>query len=416
MSVGLGLLHRVCTDQLSLNVLSEAGIDRSLLRGDEVTVLDYVIDHMRQFGQLPAIRTIEAEADVDFPGFPDEPVGYWIDRVERRHQLQLISGTLARMQEDVGGGDLSEARRRIRELNLDLEQRHPTTAMQQMDSVASVVWDTHDELQKRGRLAGIPFGIEYLDRVSDGAQATDTIALVGRPGRGKSYFMFSWANFAHQMGKVPLVVTMEMSNYQCGRRIVAMRSKIPATLIRLGKVGFYARRKALADMRQYFGDDMPPFYLLQGSFNMTVEDLAVRVQEVRPDVVYVDGAYLLRTRASHDQRWERVTATAETLKTLALEFGLPVIASYQFNRRGAGDLGNIAFSDAVGQLASIVIGIDDEHAVEGVSYSPQQFKVLELLKGREGERGSIRVIYDMARMQIRQDSVISGYMDGLDEE
>lgn len=97
------------------------------------------------------------------------------------------------------------------------------------------------------------------------------------------------------------------------------------------------------------------------------------------------------------------------IKTIALEFNLPMIMSYQFNRKGPG-LANIGYSDAVGQLASIVIGIRDEVAVptEFDERLRRRWKLVDLLKGREGETGVIRVLYDMARMYITQDRVVRG--------
>ena len=103
-----------------------------------------------------------------------------------------------------------------------------------------------------------------------------------------------------------------------------------------------------------------PYYILEGSLHSTVEDLAMRIQELKPTVVYVDGAYLMQTRNRHRSRWERISEVAEFQKMLAKEFNLPVIASWQFNRKGPGSLGNIAFSDVVGQLASIVVARMEE--------------------------------------------------------
>jgi len=148
--------------------------------------------------------------------------------------------------------------------------------------------------------------------------------------------------------------------------------------------------------------------LMQGTFNTTVEDIFIRVKELRPTSLYVDGAYLLRSKNKNQARWERVTETAEFLKLIASEFNIPTISTYQFNRKGPG-LGNIGYSDAVGQLASIVIGIEEDEAVAQTSWGAKQTKLLTLFKGREGERGQIRILYDMEHMQIRQQEIVSGF-------
>lgn len=60
-----------------------------------------------------------------------------------------------------------------------------------------------------------------------------------------------------------------------------------------------------------------------------------------------------------------------------------VVGTYQYNRRGPGSLANI-YSDAIGQLASTVIGLDDEEDMVAERLGARQFKKMELLKGRDG--------------------------------
>ncbi len=227
-----------------------------------------------------------------------------------------------------------------------------------------------------------------------------------------SYILMNMANYAYDHGETPLVATYEMAPVQCARRILALRTHVSATTIRLGRLSYWGREKVLTDIGRLGDMSGRPFHLMQGTLKSTVEDLVLRVQELRPTVVYVDGAYLLRTASKNASRWERVSETAEYLKMIASEFAIPVIATYQFNRKGAGTLGNIAYSDAIGQLASIVLGIDDED-VDGdkgkTTFAARVYKQLELLKGREGERGTLRLLYDMERMFITQDAVLSGF-------
>jgi hypothetical protein len=107
------------------------------------------------------------------------------------------------------------------------------------------------------------------------------------------------------------------------------------------------------------------------------------------------------------------------MKMLATQFNIPAIATYQFNRRGAGDIGNIGYSDAIGQLASIVCSIDDEEQEKGhedTVWSARSYKLLTLLKGREGEKGVIRMLYDMHRMLVEQESVLKGYLLGTEDD
>jgi len=411
--VGLALINKVIDEGLPVTFFSDNDIDSETFRdADERAAFEFIMEHAIEYGQFPTTDTIEIEVDdIVFGSYPNEPVGFFVDRFKRRNALQTITDTMGEVAKCVDDSDVETAKEVIKGLALELERRHSTDKIVRLEDVVPEVIADHNLRQQRGRMKGVPFGIEFIDQVSDGAQAADTVAVVGRPGVGKTYILLNGANAAYDAGETPLFATYEMATKQCSRRLIALRTNVSATDIRLGRLSHWATRRLGRGVHSITEEESGrPFYLLQGSLQSTVEDLALRVKEYRPSVLYVDGAYLIRTRMKTKSRWEMVTDAAEWLKDIAMENNIPVIASYQFNRRGSGSLGNIGYSDAIGQLASIVIGISNEAEVgDGYMLESQLFKLLELLKGREGEKGTVRVRYDMARMIIRQDTLLSGF-------
>jgi replicative DNA helicase len=408
MSVGLALLSRVLHERSDLSALREAGINADSFQKEEKVVYTFIETHYFKHGVLPKQRTVEVETGVKIPKFPDEPLGFWIDGMKRRDKSDLVGTAIKELQSLAVAGELDEAGSVARNLVFAMERHDQSERITTLARSLPGVLEAHDLRQRKGIISGVPFGIEYLDRISDGAQPGDAVALVGRPGVGKSYLLLAMSNYAYEANDVPLVVTTEMTTAQCARRLVALRTGVSATLIRLGRMSFWGRRKVYDDITVVMEEAGRPFHLMQGTFNTTVEDIFIRVKELRPTSLYVDGAYLLRSKNKNQARWERVTETAEFLKLIASEFNIPTISTYQFNRKGPG-LGNIGYSDAVGQLASIVIGIEEDEAVAQTSWGAKQTKLLTLFKGREGERGQIRILYDMEHMQIRQQEIVSGF-------
>jgi replicative DNA helicase len=410
---GLGLLNKILIDKIPLGQLANVGLGPDDFLEEERTVYDVVAGHFEAYGKLPKTKTVEVESGVKFSKFPDEPLEYWVSRVRLRNTRLQIVGATEEIRDLAYKNAIPEARRRLQELVFELEMRDPTDRIHDVAEVARSVLEAHDVRQRTPGLGGVPFGMEYLDKISDGAQPGDTVAVVGRPSTGKTYLLLQLALNAWREGRPPLVLSLEMAPVQIVRRIVAMHSGVSTTRLRIGRLSTPSRKETTRKINEFakLSKDTP-FYLMQGSLTSTVEDLVLQVQEYRPAALYVDGAYMLRSRTRTQQRWERVAETAEVLKRIATEFSIPVIGSYQFNRRGPGSLGNIAFSDAVGQLASIVLGISDEDASPDEDYLLESYKIVQLIKGREGERGAIRVLYDMRRMRIRQDSVLRGYKEG----
>lgn len=391
-----------------MSSLSAAMIDaESFLDGDEKKVFAMIQNHYSAHGKYPNIKTVMVETGVTFPLFPAEAIGYWIGRVERRRQLRIIGRVAQEITEATGREDVTEAKEIVRQAFMELQDRSSSGRVISVVREAGEVLKKHDKIRMSPDMTGIPFGLPYLDAVSDGAQPTDTIAVVGRPSTGKSMVLLLMANNAYNAGFVPLVCTLEMSPMQCVRRILAMRAGISATALRTGRLGHWGRKKAEENIAGMLGESRP-FHMVYGSMRGTVEDLALRVQELRPSMVYVDGAYLLRTTKKTEARWERIAETAEFLKMLAAQFNIPILATYQFNRRGPGSLANIGGADTVGQLASIVLGVEDDTESDEILFGPVQHKLLEILKGREGERGTLRLCFDMSCTKISQEAVVKG--------
>jgi replicative DNA helicase len=399
------------TEKKPPSTLIDVGITEESFIDEEAKVFRMIRAHYEDYGKVPLVPTVEEETEVKLRGFPDEPILYWADKVKRRNQRRMIIARAEKAVKCAQDDELDEARGEIQECLFGLDAIAPSDQVRVLSVVAQEVIAAHDKRRKSTKMSGVSFGIEYIDMVTDGAQPGDSVAIAARPGIGKTYLLLQSARVAWEGGQSPLFHSMEMSSMPIVRRLLALRTKVPAMHIRTGRLSHYARKKLTDDLVNLQRlEDTTPFYLLQGDLASTVEDLILRVRELKPTVLYVDGAYLLRTRAKTGAMWERVATTAETLKRIATEFNIPVIATYQFNRRGPGSLGNIAFSDTVGQLASIVMGLSDEDAKskEG-TFSTRMYKILHLIKGREGEKGTVRVLYDMERMNIIQDAVLHGY-------
>lgn len=420
MSVGLALLRSVLDGNATLSFLLDQGLDRASFIGDEVRVFDVMYKHADQFGQLPKLATIVTESGVKIPTFPAEPIGFWLDRVEARKSALIALDVAKQMEKAVSEGRIDRVKELAQDLYLKLGTHAGFGRVVDANQIAPQVMEDHDRLQLQGKsLSGVPFGIDYLDAISGGAQPGDTIAIVGRPGKGKSLILAKMGLHCFERQGIPLVVTLEMPALQWVRRMMAIHSSVPATALRLGRMSFWARKKVMADIGSLLALKGRPFYIMEGTLSSTVEDIAVRARELRPSALYVDGAYLLRLKGKPMARWERVTETAEWLKMISNDLKIPSIATYQFNRKGAGSIDNIGQSDAIGQLASVVISLDDDNLASDARLSSKQYKTLELLKGREGETGLIRILFDMERMIIQQESVLRGYeleTDGEDKD
>jgi hypothetical protein len=138
------------------------------------------------------------------------------------------------------------------------------------------------------------------------------------------------------------------------------------------------------------------FWIIDGNLTAKVQDIVMLVHQMQPDVLYIDGAYLLQAEEKRLPRYERIASTLEVVKSeISTRLNIPCVLSYQFNKEGAKTkaLENIGGSDAIGQLCSCVLALYEKE-VATIEYMVK--KKVDILKGRNGEEGEffINWIFD----------------------
>jgi replicative DNA helicase len=255
-----------------------------------------------------------------------------------------------------------------------------------------------------------------LDERTDGAQGGDFIVLAARPSVGKTFFMLNTALQAWRNGSKVLFVTMEMLAMQCMIRVAALNSGIPHSRIKTGRLSDFAVAELQRHVEIFRETDT--FRFLEAELVGSVEDVVLKIQEYQPDVVFVDGAYLLRNSDSL-ARWDRVMTVAEELKKCAMRQQIPVFASYQqgraaVSRSGSGNesvrgsLGTIGYSDAPGQLATIALDMKDDETEAALPFMDEaiRHKIISIIKNRDGTGGDILLLFNMQRMLIQEERVL----------
>jgi replicative DNA helicase len=204
--------------------------------------------------------------------------------------------------------------------------------------------------QRDGKLSGIATGLTDLDSKMGGLQASDLIIVAGRPGMGKTALA---TNIAYNIAQhyVPEVAadgstqaanggivgffSLEMSAEQLATRIIAEQSSIPSSNIRRGGINEqdFERIKDVAIELQHL-----PFYIDETG-GLTIAQLAARARRLKRqkgmDVLVIDYIQLLQgsSRRSQEGRVQEVTEITTSLKALAKELNVPIIALSQLSRQ-----------------------------------------------------------------------------------
>jgi hypothetical protein len=161
---------------------------------------------------------------------------------------------------------------------------------------------------------------------------------------------------------------------------------------------------------------------MNGNLAADVEDIYTLAYQMGCTVVIIDGAYLCRNKNTRLDRFTRAAENCETMKRFSEDLKIPTFSSWQFNRQAAdkqkkakeqAGLEDIGYSDAIGQISSIALGLFQEDSVEAAVK-----KQIRVMKGRGGEVGQFEINWDFAKMDFSQvgDHTISTSPEDVGQE
>lgn len=204
--------------------------------------------------------------------------------------------------------------------------------------VAQVVKKTFAEIEAAaghsGDVTGIPSGFNALDKKTAGFQNSDLIIIAGRPAMGKTSLALNMAvNGAKESGRPAVVFSLEMSKEQLVRRMLTSEGRVDATRMRanrLEKDDWPRLIQAANDLSQidvYLDDSAP----------MTPLEIRSKCRRLKAEkdlaLVIIDYLQLMRSGGRKtDNREQEISEISRSLKSLAKELNVPVIALSQLNR------------------------------------------------------------------------------------
>jgi replicative DNA helicase len=184
-----------------------------------------------------------------------------------------------------------------------------------------------------GDITGIPTGFQDLDRYTAGLQPSDLIIVAGRPAMGKTTFAMNLAeNAAIKHGKSVAVFSMEMASLQLVMRLFSSLGQIEQGRIRTGSLDDADWPKLTSAMNllhksKIFIDDTPA---------LSPAELRARARRLKRehdiDMIVVDYLQLMAVPDTRENRATEIAEISRSLKTIAKELNVPVIALSQLNR------------------------------------------------------------------------------------
>lgn len=264
-------------------------------------------------------------------------------------------------------------------------------------------WERFEHLsENHDDIRGVPSGFSSLDNILAGFQRSDLIILAARPSVGKTTFALDIArNSALKHGAIVGIFSLEMSDQQLVDRMLAAEAGVDSWKLRTGKLSndqeFQAVQNAMAKLSEapIHIDDQP------GNNILKMRSAARRLKhEHGLDLLIVDYLQLMMPTAtrSQDSMVQQVTEISRSLKILARELDVPVLALSQLSRAveqrgGKPRLSDLRDSGSIEQDADVVMFIHRDDKINKESERPNIAEIL-VEKHRNGPVGSCELYFD----------------------
>ncbi|MDR0411645.1 MAG: replicative DNA helicase [Treponema sp.] len=249
---------------------------------------------------------------------------------------------------------------------------------------------------------GIPSGFDDLDKLTSGFQASEFIVIGARPSIGKTALALSMASNISIKNKTPAAFfTLEMSDMSLLMRLFSSESKINSNAL---KTGFLSNNSDFPKLMEAAGRIYDaPLYIVDIP-NMKLLDLRAQSRRLRSqqkvEIVFIDYLGLISSENSRIPRYEQISEVSRSLKSLARELEIPVVALAQLTRAAEGEKPNLSSlrdSGSIEQDADVVMFLHREREFEKDRASDEKTEdgktSLILAKQRNGPVGTINLTF-----------------------
>lgn len=408
--VELGLISKILESKDFISVKDKQIKPYFLTEGENRKAFKYINDYFMKNGEVPTVRVFKQQ----FPDFnldtytdsttfeervgTEEPINFWCDELRTKVKHNKICDVVEEMAKFLEDLNTEEAYTKMKRGLIYIENDIVET--QAIDTTKDAEDRKANYLKRKENrgMIGIPMGIDKLDMLLKGMQPKQLITMIAKTGIGKTWFWILVASYCQLNGYRVLFLTTEMSEEQIEDRLEAML--IP---MMMGEDFNYGRFKSGTLTQQeeklYF-DFLDMKHSLEPLIVETatgVSNVSAKIEQYQPDVVFIDGAYLMEDDRGAKEDWLRVAHITRDLKALAKLKKLPICINSQADsttsKKTGPELENIGFSKAIGHDSDVVLGLlRDEEMIED-----KEMKV-KVLKQREGTLGNVVLNWDFSTM------------------
>ena len=350
----------------NVSYLFEKGVNESWFHdANDKKLFKFLQHHFANYSETPSLDVIQENFPTYVPVVVEDSLEYLLDRLVDERRKSIVVSTISDAIEQVENNkDHEEAlNAMVRGFSRIESEGLSRTNDIEITKAAAHAKEEYERRKNNPGLLGFSTGFPTMDEATAGMQAGQLIFIVAPPKTGKSTVALQMAATNHLNGLRPMFLSFEMNNEEQKLRYYAIRSRVSHHRLRTGtltdeeEARFYQKIDSIQNME----DEM---WFVDSANGVTVSSVASKIQNFKPDIVYVDGTYLMIDEEGAEAYNQQMTNITRALKRLAQKAKIPVVATTQVlnwkMRKGQVTADAIGYSSSFHQDADVIFGLQRE--------------------------------------------------------
>jgi replicative DNA helicase len=376
----------------------------NLTERDEPADLVTLTNELRKLNQLDAVGGASYVASLIDSVPTAANIEYYAKIVKEkailRKLIQTSTEIITQSYEDRGDVEsfIDEAERAI----FQISERRVKPSFYPIRDIVKQSFKTIERLFERKELVtGVPSGFRELDQKTAGFQPSDLIIVAGRPSMGKTAFCLNVAQYAAIEKKTPIAIfSLEMSKEQLVIRMLCSEARVEGTKLRTG----FLIESDWPRLTLAAGNISEAPIFIDDSAALSVLELRAKARRLKAEhglgMIVVDYLQLMKGRLRAESRQQEISEISRSLKALAKDLAVPVIAVSQLSRRTEErqgmrpQLSDLRESGAIEQDADLILFIYRDEVYNRSEDNPNRGKAEVIIgKQRNGPIGKVDLAF-----------------------
>lgn len=409
-SVERGFISKLIESK-DFKLLKDQQIQPFFLTGDNRRVFTYIQECFKTTGEVPTPRVLRQK----FPSYElevhsldgeevvgtDETLLYWCKELRTKAKHNRLADITEEVAEKLDNGETEEAYTLMKQGVWKIEDEIVESSSVDITKNTDDRKQAYLERKKNKGMMGISTGIPHLDYILKGLIKETLTTLIAGTGVGKTWFLVLLGAYAQLNGYKVVCFITEMSTE-------LMQDRFEAMLFGMmyGNFNYNNFKSGSLDIDtentyfEFLEDDLPKLEPLIIETATGISSVVSVIEREKPDLVLVDGAYLMEDEQGAKDDWLRVTHITRDLKKTAKNWHLPIVINSQADKntskKTGPELGSIMYTQSIGQDSDNVLALFRDE----IMINDREMGV-KVLKQREGVLGKVIINWDFDHMNFK---------------